>query len=154
MGHPQGRWSVLLMTQHGGILSQFQGDHEGCGALPRNPMECGFFDHWPEEIQVNETSTHHTEVQALSDLLYSGPALRQAPTPLRQARVPAGEQGRQPTPLVTEARQPRLLHRPHPGRARPAVAQSAPRLLAPPGLSSPQCVTRGVHAARDAKTTT
>src|SRR5262249_31194983 len=41
--HPQGRWSVLLMTQHGGILSQFQGDHEGCGALPRNPMECEFF---------------------------------------------------------------------------------------------------------------
>src|SRR6516165_3087920 len=41
MGHPQGRWSVLLMTQHGGIPSQFQGDHEGCGALPRNPMECG-----------------------------------------------------------------------------------------------------------------
>src|SRR5262249_7745794 len=43
MGHPQGRWSVLLMTQHGGIPSQFQGEHEGCGALPRNPMECGFF---------------------------------------------------------------------------------------------------------------
>src|SRR4029434_64645 len=40
MGHPQGRWSVLLMTQHGGIPAQFQGDHEGCGALPRNPMEC------------------------------------------------------------------------------------------------------------------
>src|SRR3989441_13308618 len=32
------------MTQHGGIASQFQGDHEGCGALPRNPMECEHFD--------------------------------------------------------------------------------------------------------------
>jgi hypothetical protein len=33
MGHPQGRWSVLLMIQHGGIPAQFQGDCEGQRSL-------------------------------------------------------------------------------------------------------------------------
>jgi hypothetical protein len=29
MGHPQVSWSVQLMTQHGGIPAQLQGDREG-----------------------------------------------------------------------------------------------------------------------------
>jgi Domain of unknown function (DUF3597) len=33
MGHPQVRWSVQLMTHHGGILAQFQGDREGQRSL-------------------------------------------------------------------------------------------------------------------------
>src|SRR5215813_14242739 len=41
MGHPQVRWSVLLMTQDGGMPAQVQGDGEGVKALPLNWMECG-----------------------------------------------------------------------------------------------------------------
>src|SRR6266436_6006462 len=41
MGHPQVRWSVLLMTQHGGTPAQLQGDGEGVKALPLNWVECG-----------------------------------------------------------------------------------------------------------------
>ena len=119
--------------------------------LPATPR---FFEHGPEEIRVNETSTHQTEVHALSALLCAGPALRQAPTPLLPARVPAGEQGRQPPPLVTQARQPRLLHRSHPCRARPPVAQRPPGLLAPPGRSRSPCVTRCLGVASTTKTTT
>src|SRR5262249_53146930 len=33
MGPPQVRWSVLLMTQHGEIPAQFQGDCEGQRSL-------------------------------------------------------------------------------------------------------------------------
>src|SRR5262245_8296726 len=33
MGHPQGRWSVQLMTQNGGIPAQFQRDPEGQRSL-------------------------------------------------------------------------------------------------------------------------
>ena len=33
IGHPQVRWSVQLMTQHGGIPAQFQGDCEGQRSL-------------------------------------------------------------------------------------------------------------------------
>jgi hypothetical protein len=33
MGHPQVRWSVQLMTQHGGIPAQLQGDREGQRSL-------------------------------------------------------------------------------------------------------------------------
>src|SRR5712691_2336417 len=43
MGHPQVRWSVLLMTQNGGMPVQLQGDGEGVEALPLNWMECGRF---------------------------------------------------------------------------------------------------------------
>jgi hypothetical protein len=43
MGHPQVRWSVLLMTQSGGMSAQLQGGHAGVGALPLNAMECGNF---------------------------------------------------------------------------------------------------------------
>src|SRR5215470_8718414 len=41
MGHPLVRWSVLLMTQHGGMPAQWQGDGEGIEALPLNWVECG-----------------------------------------------------------------------------------------------------------------
>src|SRR5207302_9987347 len=40
MGHPQVRWSVWLMTQHGGMPAQLQGDGEGVEALPLNWVEC------------------------------------------------------------------------------------------------------------------
>jgi len=40
MGHPQVRWSVLLMTQNGGMPAQLQGDGEGVEALPLNWVEC------------------------------------------------------------------------------------------------------------------
>jgi hypothetical protein len=43
MGHPQVRWSVWLMTQHGGMPAQLQGDGEGVEALPLNWVECVFF---------------------------------------------------------------------------------------------------------------
>src|SRR5438309_7314019 len=33
MGHPQVRWSVQLMTQHGGVPAQFQGDRDGQRSL-------------------------------------------------------------------------------------------------------------------------
>src|SRR5215831_8141414 len=33
MGHPQVRWSGQLMTQHGEIPAQFQGDREGQRSL-------------------------------------------------------------------------------------------------------------------------
>ena len=49
--------------------------------------------------------------------------------------VPSSQQSRQPTSVATQASQPRLLHRPYPGRARAAVAQSPPGLLATPGRS-------------------
>src|SRR4030095_7345473 len=71
MGHPQGRWSALLMTHHGGIPAQFQGDHEGCGALPRNPMECEIFHYilyvlhtgiqW-QQLKTNRQELHYTNV--------------------------------------------------------------------------------------------
>jgi hypothetical protein len=41
MGHPQVRWSVLLMTQDGGMPAHVQGDGEGVKALPLNWVECG-----------------------------------------------------------------------------------------------------------------
>src|SRR5262252_7297086 len=41
MGHPLVRWSVLLITQHGGMPAQWQGDGEGIEALPLNWVECG-----------------------------------------------------------------------------------------------------------------
>jgi exodeoxyribonuclease V alpha subunit len=43
MGHPQVRWSVLLMTQNGGMPAQLQGDGEGVKALPLNWVECEIF---------------------------------------------------------------------------------------------------------------
>jgi len=42
MGHPQIKWSVLLMTQHGGMPAELQGDHAGVGALPLKAMECDY----------------------------------------------------------------------------------------------------------------
>src|SRR5438309_8736210 len=47
MGHPQVRWSVWLMTQHGGMPAQLQGDGEGVEALPLNWVECGDFVRQP-----------------------------------------------------------------------------------------------------------
>jgi hypothetical protein len=41
MGHPQIRWSVLLMTQHRGMLAELQGDRAGGGVLPLKAMKCG-----------------------------------------------------------------------------------------------------------------
>jgi hypothetical protein len=43
MGHPQVKWSVQLMTHNGGIPAPFQGDREGRGLPPLNPMECAYF---------------------------------------------------------------------------------------------------------------
>jgi arylformamidase len=43
MGHPQVRWSVLLMTQDGGMPAHVQGDGEGVKALPLNWVECEKF---------------------------------------------------------------------------------------------------------------
>jgi hypothetical protein len=43
MGHPQVKWSVWLMTQHGGMPAQLQGDGEGVEALPLNWVECDNF---------------------------------------------------------------------------------------------------------------
>jgi hypothetical protein len=43
MGHPQVRWSVLLMTQDGGMPAHVQGDGEGVKALPLNWVECAKF---------------------------------------------------------------------------------------------------------------
>src|SRR5262245_58864674 len=103
-------------------------------------------------MQANETSAHETQVQALSDLLCSRPAQCQAPTSLLQVRVPPGQQGRQPTPLVSKTPEPGLFPWPDPGRACPAVAQSQPGLLATPGGAGPPCVTRGLNTTRDAKT--
>jgi hypothetical protein len=44
MGHPQVRWLVWLMTQDGLMPSQLQ----GAGALPRNRVECAFFQWRPQ----------------------------------------------------------------------------------------------------------
>jgi len=111
-------------------------------------------DHGPAERQAHETSTEEASVSALSDLLCSRPAERHPPTLLRQGRVPASEQSRQPPPLAPEARQPRVLHRPHPRRACPAVAQSPPGLLAPPGLSVIPYVTRSLNGTTLSKSIT
>src|SRR5215467_15161243 len=41
MGHPQIRWSVLLMTQHEGMPAELQGNGVDVGTLPLKAMECG-----------------------------------------------------------------------------------------------------------------
>jgi hypothetical protein len=38
------RWSWQLLTQDEGTTEQFQGDDEGTGAPPLNPVECEFFE--------------------------------------------------------------------------------------------------------------
>src|SRR5262245_23575517 len=41
MGHPQIRWSVLLMTQHEGMPAELQGNGVDVRTLPLKAMECG-----------------------------------------------------------------------------------------------------------------
>ena len=43
MGHPQVRGSVWLMTQHGGMPAQWQGDGDGVEALPLHGVACEIF---------------------------------------------------------------------------------------------------------------
>ena len=50
MGYPQVRWSVLLMTQDGGMPAQVQGDGEGVKALPLNWVECEKFQIPPDFV--------------------------------------------------------------------------------------------------------
>ena len=57
MGHPQVRWSVLLMTQHGGRPAQLQGDSEGVKALPLNWVECTKFRVFTEQACTNSRQT-------------------------------------------------------------------------------------------------
>jgi hypothetical protein len=38
---PKVRWSLRLITQDEGKTEQFQGEHEGAGALPLNAVGCG-----------------------------------------------------------------------------------------------------------------
>src|SRR4029434_3257940 len=65
MGHPQVRWSVWLMTQHGGMPAQLQGEGEGVEALPLNWVECGFF--CPRSPVVFRAHVrHHSQVVYLS----------------------------------------------------------------------------------------
>jgi hypothetical protein len=69
-------------------------------------------------------------VQALSDILCSGPPQCGATTLLCAAIMPAGQQSSESTAVAPQTRQPRLLSWPCPCGAGAAVAQGAPRLLA------------------------
>src|SRR5215510_6118901 len=80
MGHPQVTWSVQLMTHNGGISTQFQGDCEGRGLPPLNPVECA------------ESFCLLCAILRL----YSCPGIILAPWPAAVAGAAHGEEGERP----------------------------------------------------------
>jgi len=75
-------------------------------------------------------------------VLCSRPAQRRTPTLLRQARRADGQQNGQPASVGCTNPTTVITSASSPCRARPAVAQGPPGLLATPGLSGTRCVTR------------
>src|SRR6266568_3995252 len=94
MGHPQVRWSVWLMTQHGGMPAQLQGEGEGVEALPLNWVECGFFHLPPTLLRSHTVFPGRVTAPARVSRRQTAPIVwRSRPTQAKTWRTPRASSG-------------------------------------------------------------